>query len=346
MPVLREALLKVSRSKVIKSTITHAPVTRRVVDRYVAGETTEDVIRVDAHRGRRRVDGDHRPSGRGHHRAGAGGATTDAYLDLLARLSQAGLAAIAEVSVKLSAIGQLLGAHGEKIALENAQLICEAALEAGTTVTVDMEDHTTTDSTLGIIGELRRDYPWVGAVVQAYLFRTEADCEALANPGSRVRLCKGAYAEPESVAHTDPAEIDRAYVRCLKILMAGAGYPMVATHDPRLVEIALALAEREQKAKDGFELQMLYGIRPSEQARLAGSVTPSALRALRHRLVRLPGPPAGREARRTCASSPTAWSRASDHPSGPQRVRSGLVSDPELTRSVPHSHPTWGATSA
>ncbi len=269
MPVLREALLKVSRSKVMKSTITHAPVTRRVVDRYVAGETTDDAIRAT----RTLADAgltvtiDH--LGEDTTKREQAGATTDAYLDLLARLSQAGLAATAEVSVKLSAIGQLLGAHGEKIALENAQLICEAALEAGTTVTVDMEDHTTTDSTLGIIGELRRDYPWVGAVVQAYLFRTEADCEALATPGSRVRLCKGAYAEPESVAHTDPAEIDRAYVRCLKILMAGAGYPMVATHDPRLVEIALALAEREQKAKDGFELQMLYGIRPSEQARLA-----------------------------------------------------------------------------
>ena len=269
MPGLREALLKMSRSRVAKSTITHAPVTRRVVDRYVAGETADDVLRATrtlADAGLT-VTVDH--LGEDTTRREQASATTDAYLDLLERLSAAGLADIAEVSVKLSAIGQLLGAHGERIATENAQLICEAALEAGTTVTVDMEDHTTTDSTLGIIAALRRDYPWVGAVLQAYLFRTEADCEALAAAGSRVRLCKGAYAEPESVAHTDPAEIDRAYVRCLKILMAGQGYPMVATHDPRLVEIALALAEREQRAKDGFELQMLYGIRPSEQARLA-----------------------------------------------------------------------------
>ncbi|GAA3718221.1 proline dehydrogenase family protein [Microlunatus aurantiacus] len=269
MPVLREALLKISRSKVMKSTVTHAPVTRRVVDRYVAGETTDDALRAT----RALADAgltvtiDH--LGEDTTKREQAGATTDAYLDLLARLSEAGLAATAEVSVKLSAIGQLLGAHGEKIATENAQLICEAALEVGTTVTVDMEDHTTTDSTLGIVAELRRDYPWVGAVLQAYLFRTEADCEALAGAGSRVRLCKGAYAEPESVAHTDPAEIDRAYVRCLKILMSGDGYPMVATHDPRLVEIAVALAEREHRAKDSFELQMLYGIRPSEQARLA-----------------------------------------------------------------------------
>ena len=132
-----------------------------------------------------------------------------------------------------------------------------------------MEDHTTTDSTLSIVRELRRDYPWLGAVLQAYLYRTEDDCRELADEGSRIRLCKGAYAEPASVAHPDANEIDKAYVRCLKILMAGSGYPMVATHDPRLVEIAVALAEREQRAKDTFELQMLYGIRPSEQARLA-----------------------------------------------------------------------------
>ncbi len=269
MPVLREALLKMSRSRVAKSTITHAPVTRRVVDRYVAGETTDDVLRATRTLADAGLTVTIDRLGEDTTKREQASATTDAYLDLLERLSGAGLADTAEVSVKLSAIGQLLGAHGERIATENAQLICEAALEVGTTVTVDMEDHTTTDSTLGIIAALRRDYPWVGAVLQAYLFRSEADCEALASAGSRVRLCKGAYAEPESVAHTDPEEIDRAYVRCLKILMAGGGYPMVATHDPRLVEIALALAEREQRAKEGFELQMLYGIRPSEQARLA-----------------------------------------------------------------------------
>ena len=270
MPVLREALLKVSRSGTIKSAITRAPVTRRVVDRYVAGETTEDALRVTrsvADAGLT-VTIDH--LGEDTTELSQAGATTDAYLDLLARLAEAGLADVAEVSVKLSAVGQLLGGDGEQVALDNVQLICEAAVEAGTTVTIDMEDHTTTDSTLGVVRELRRDYPWLGTVLQAYLHRTEADCRDLAHAGSRIRLCKGAYAEPASVAHADPREIDLAYVRCLKILMAGGGYPMVATHDPRLVEIALALAEREQRTKDSFELQMLYGIRPAEQERLAG----------------------------------------------------------------------------
>ena len=98
-----------------------------------------------------------------------------------------------------------------------------------------MEDHTTTDSTLAILRELRKDFPETGAVLQAYLHRTEADCRALAYEGSRVRLCKGAYDEPESVAFQDRLDVDKSYVRCLKVLLAGQGYPMIATHDPRMI---------------------------------------------------------------------------------------------------------------
>jgi len=106
-------------------------------------------------------------------------------------------------------------------------------------------------------------------VLQAYLYRTEGDCRDLAYAGSRVRLCKGAYAEPESVAFQDRDEIDRSYVRCLKILMAGEGYPMLATHDPRLIEIGRWLAADRGRGLDSYEFQMLYGIRPTEQQRLA-----------------------------------------------------------------------------
>ena len=109
-------------------------------------------------------------------------ATVDAYLELLKHLADAGLTQGAEVSVKLSAVGQALPGDGERIALDNARAICQAATNAGTTVTLDMEDHTTTDSTLGILRELRQDFPSTGAVLQAYLHRTEADCRDLATP--------------------------------------------------------------------------------------------------------------------------------------------------------------------
>ena len=106
-------------------------------------------------------------------------------------------------------------------------------------------------------------------MLQAYLYRTEATAATLRTRGSQIRFCRG-RTRNRRPSPTDPKEIDLAYVRCLKTLMSGSGYPMVATHDPRLVEIALALAEREQRTKDTFELQMLYGIRPAEQERLAG----------------------------------------------------------------------------
>jgi proline dehydrogenase len=177
------------------------------------------------------------------------------------------------VSVKLSAVGQALKGEGqdsgERIALENARTICRAARNAGTTVTLDMEDHTTTDATLATLRELRKDFPETGAVLQAALRRTEDDCRALAHEGSRVRLCKGAYLEPESVAFQDKLDIDKSYVRCLKVLLAGDGYPMIATHDPRMVEIASSLASRYGRDPGTYEYQMLYGIRPEEQRRLA-----------------------------------------------------------------------------
>jgi proline dehydrogenase len=108
-------------------------------------------------------------------------------------------------------------------------------------------------------------------VLQAYLRRTEGDCRELATVGSRVRLCKGAYAEPESVAYQSALEVDRSYVRCLNILMAGEGYPMVATHDPRLIAIARDRARWCDRSPGDFEFQMLYGVRPEEQRHLADS---------------------------------------------------------------------------
>ncbi|HET7350607.1 MAG TPA: proline dehydrogenase family protein, partial [Marmoricola sp.] len=202
-------------------------------------------------------------------------ATVAAYVELLGELARRGLARRAEVSVKLSAVGQALpdsvAGGGHKIALENARTICRAARNAGTTVTLDMEDHTTTDHTLATLMELRKDFPETGAVLQAYLHRTEEDCRTLAHDGSRVRLCKGAYNEPPEVAFTERHEIDKSYVRCLKVLMAGDGYPMVATHDPRMIRIASALATSSGRMPGTYEFQMLFGIRPTEQKRLAAA---------------------------------------------------------------------------
>ncbi|CAM2965745.1 proline dehydrogenase family protein [Saccharomonospora xinjiangensis] len=273
-PLLRRALLAAARSPRLRRTITGVPVTRRVVDRFVAGETEPQAIAVT----RSVLD-----SGRSVTIDYLGEDTTDvadanatvshylALLSALAPFTEDGTGAgTIEVSLKLSALGQRLARDGEAIALDNAHKICAAAGEAGVLVTVDAEDHTTTDSTLSIVRALREDFPSLGTVLQAYLRRTEADCAELSGPGSRIRLCKGAYQEPASVAYQRKPEIDTAYVRCLRILMSGQGYPMVASHDPAMIAAALHLADATGRRADEFELQMLYGIRDAEQLRLAG----------------------------------------------------------------------------
>ena len=257
-------LLAAGRSPRIRAFAEEAAPLRPVVHRFVAGTdldaalpviaglTADRLVTVD-HLGENTTD-----------RAGAE-ATVAAYRELLLRLAAEGLADRVEVSVKLSALGQGLP-DGDALALDGVRAICGAAAEAGTTVTVDMEDHTTTDATLATVVALRADFPWVGAVLQSQLRRTEADCRDLTGLGSRVRLCKGAYEEPESVAFADRASVDRSYVRCMKILFAGAGLPLVATHDPRLVAIAQHLGRDRP-----YELQMLYGVRPDAQVELAAA---------------------------------------------------------------------------
>ena len=267
--MLRQPLLMLARSDKVKRFVTAMPVSSGIVARYVPGEATDDAVVAtgDLIESGLHVTLDF--LGEDTLDREQADATVTAYLQLLEALSAKGLARNAEVSVKLSAVGQALPEVGEKVALENARTICHAARNAGTTVTLDMEDHTTTDSTLGILRELRKDFPETGAVLQAYLHRTEADCRDLAYEGSRVRLCKGAYNEPETVAFQDKHDVDKSYVRCLKVLMAGQGYPMVASHDPRMVDIAGALATRNGRAQGTYEYQMLFGIRPDEQKRLA-----------------------------------------------------------------------------
>ncbi len=271
MDLLRQSLLQVAKSSRVRHLVETAPVTRSVVSRYVPGVAVGDATRACQELAASGLATTLDHLGEDTTNLEQARAVRDAYLLLLRALGEAGLAAggRAEVSVKLSAVGQALGPDGEKIALEHAYEICTAAAEVATTVTLDMEDHTTTDSTLSVLRALRADHPWVGAVLQAYLHRTEGDCADLAHEGSRVRLCKGAYAEPESVAYQDAADVDRSYVRCARTLMAGRGYPMLATHDPRLVDIGAALAVHRHRPQGSYEFQMLYGIRPDEQRRLA-----------------------------------------------------------------------------
>ena len=271
--MLRQALLALSASRRSRDVIMATPATRAVVARFVAGETIDDALAVT-----RRLAVDGRLVtidflGEDTTDPDQAAAVTAEYIRLLGRLSADGLAARgrAEVSVKPTAVGLDLPGHGDKTALANIRRIAAAARNAGTTVTVDMEDHTRVDRTLRMVAELRADFPDLGCVIQSYLRRSADDCRALATAGSRVRLCKGAYQAPEGVGLASRADVDLSYARCLRILLDGPGYPMLATHDPRLIKIVGARAELVGRNSDSFEYQMLYGIRSAEQHRLAAS---------------------------------------------------------------------------
>jgi len=269
--VLRRVLLAASVSGRVRRLVTTAPITRDVVRRFVAGETAGEAIAVVE---RLLADGlavtlDY--LGEDTTELEHAAAVTQEYVSLIELLHARGLTTggRAEVSVKPTAVGLGLPEHGEKTAAENITRICSAARAAGTTVTVDMEDHTRVEATLRLVEHVRPDYGDLGCVVQSYLRRTPSDCQALAVAGSRVRLCKGAYSAPDGVAFAARSEVDRNYARCMRILLQGSGYPMLATHDPRLIAIARSRVTTIGRDPGSFEYQMLYGIRPDEQRRLA-----------------------------------------------------------------------------
>jgi proline dehydrogenase len=269
--VLRRTLLAVAASERIRDLVTATPATRALVDRYVAGESISDAVRVarSLREAGLLVTLDY--LGEDTTDSLQAAATATQYVQLLGKLAAEGLTegGAVEVSVKPTAVGLLLD---ERSAADHIERIAIAAREAGTTVTLDAEDHRTTDAGLRIAAALRSrlgpaGISTVGSVVQASLRRTESDVRELAAPGVRVRLCKGAYAEPVAEAFRAGHDVDKSFARCLRILMSGPGYPMIATHDPRLIAITGALGR--SRPPDTFEYQMLHGVRPDEQRRLA-----------------------------------------------------------------------------
>ncbi|MEU9571544.1 proline dehydrogenase family protein [Streptomyces massasporeus] len=266
--MLGPVILAASRSDRMRRLISAAPVTKQVVDRFIPGEGVDDIVPVVRELAGHGLELTMDVVGEDITSPTQAAAARDAYLELIDRLKPLELGTRAEMSVKLSMFGQALEG-GHELALSNVRPVVEAAAEIGTTVTLDAEDHTTLDSMFAIHEELRKDFPQTGCVIQAYLFRTEADARRLAESGSRVRLVKGAYKEPASVAYQDKHEIDRAYVRILRTLMQGEGYPMIGSHDPRLIAIGQELAHQAGRKLDEYEFQMLYGIRTDEHLRLA-----------------------------------------------------------------------------
>jgi proline dehydrogenase len=131
-----------------------------------------------------------------------------------------------------------------------------------------MEDSTKTDATFEVFRRLRSEFENVGIVVQSYLYRTEKDIEELLKIGARIRLCKGAYKEPESVAFPDKADVDKNYVKLMRMLLPSGIYHGIATHDPNMITATKQFASENGITEDKYEFQMLYGVRRDLQESL------------------------------------------------------------------------------
>jgi proline dehydrogenase len=264
--VMRALLLGLSRRRFIGRFARWMPLSRPIVARFVAGETLEAAIpaleRLHAAGFRTTLD----ILGEAVDSEAAARAAAAGYVAAIPVLDARGLDV--NVSIKLSQMG--LGLD-PALVRENVGRILTAASAAGGFVRIDMEDHTTTDATLAIWRELRplmADSGDVGVVLQAALRRTPADAEALIAAGARIRLCKGAYREPASVAYPDKPDVDAAYVAVMRRLLSTGVYPAIATHDDRMVDQAIAHATAAGIPPERFEFQMLYGVRRDLQERL------------------------------------------------------------------------------
>lgn len=258
--MLGPALLRASRSDRLQRMLEENRFSRRVVNRFVAGEDEASAIRAvtDVHRQGMMSSIDVLGENVGDLASAC--AMRDSYLTLLYHLHEVGQATNSEVSLKLSAVGQGLPGNGHEIAGRHARQIAVAADAVGCRLTLDMEDHTTVDSTLAIGNELRAVFPLTGIVLQANLKRTAADIERLAGSGARIRLVKGAYREPRGVAFQRKSEVNSSYLAALQMLMESRCYPMVATHDPAMIQRAGEIALRTRRTSADWEAQMLYGI--------------------------------------------------------------------------------------
>ncbi|MBX6377954.1 MAG: proline dehydrogenase family protein [Clostridia bacterium] len=232
--------------------------------RFVAGETLEDALRVVRElRGvGLEVTLDH--LGEGVASPDAARAARDAYLGALDGLAAASL--FSHVSVKPTQMGLALD---PSLALDLVAAIAARARELGTFVRLDMENSTWVDATLGLYEALRdRGFDNVGVVIQAYLYRSEADLQRLQARRANVRIVKGAYLEPPAVAMPRKADVDANFLRLVRSHLQSGCYTAVATHDERMIQGTLAAARELGVGEEGFEFQMLYGVRPDLQRRL------------------------------------------------------------------------------
>lgn len=283
--MLRSFFLYISKARWARRIVMSWGVSRRVARRFVAGETLDEAVQVirDLNAAGLNATFDH--LGESVSNEAEAVRAADAYLEIIAKISESGIRSNA--SLKLSQLGLNVSYD---LCLNNVRRVVRKAAEHGLFIRIDMEDTPTVDRTIELWRTLRKeDLLNVGLVLQAYLYRTEKDLSALLAEGCRIRLCKGAYKEPASLAYPKKGDVDASYDRLVRMMIDSARNsgsetvsadgrrpPVtgVATHDEGRVAAACAYAEKVGFPKQGLEFQMLYGIRPELQRRLAAAGYP------------------------------------------------------------------------
>lgn len=262
--MLKDTMLYLARQDGIRKFVSHNTAARRVARRFVAGESLDDAMLV-AHTLNKQhisVSLDHL----GENVADAAEAESAAgdYVRILDRIAAED--AEANISIKLTALGLDISAD---LCRANLDRVLSRARDHNIFVRVDMEGSAYTQATMDMVSDLRRTYDNVGTVLQTMLYRTPKDVETLIASKTRVRLVKGAYLEPASVAYPKKADVDRQYIELMRELLLRGNYPAIATHDERIIADARQFATEHGVARARFEFQMLYGIRRDLQEKLS-----------------------------------------------------------------------------
>jgi proline dehydrogenase len=262
--MLSSVMYKMADSERV-SRIFHGSLTRPLVDRFVAGETVDAAIAETRALNSNRMQASLDLLGENVSDPDQAETYTTAYIDVLKRIEQERVNS--NISVKLTMIGLDIS---DELAETNIERIVSAAAERDNFVRIDMEGSAYTERTLQIFRNIHDQYPKaVGIVLQSYLYRTDGDVEEMIERQARVRIVKGAYKEPDTVAYPRKEDVDTAYRRHIKRLLDGANYPAIATQDPVMVELAKTHARQHDIPASRFEFQMMYGIARNMQVQLA-----------------------------------------------------------------------------
>lgn len=262
--MLGRALLWASERERVQKLVTEGKLTKGVVKRFVAGDRLEDAVSTIRDLNLRGIGGILDLLGEGVENPDGAQAAADEYLGSIKRIEETGIDTT--VSVKLTQLGL---AFDKGACIDHLRRLAAEAAAVGTYVEIDMEQTEYVIDTIDVYTSLQTDFPDLRLAMQAYLRRTPVDLETMADLKPKVRLVKGAYAEPEELAFQKGKEVDAQYRFLTEWLFERGTDPGIATHDTRLIDHARRAAESAGAGKDGFEIQMLYGVRTQLQEELA-----------------------------------------------------------------------------